>query len=364
VAGKGKDSEARYAPARCLLRAGQEAEARELCRDAYQRALEHGLPPIDADFRTALHQPGREDDPWTALMRKTAEKLVAGRQRPAAVVLAYQCRQLGDLPLSDNVLRLALADVKEEDRPSTYLAAIDYFRSFNLDAQADDLVRELLEKKELAGAPGLWRLAMQLADRRGQAGRAVACLERALELEYGPGGKNLPEVINLESWRKDYRRLLDHYQSLATALTDLGDQPRDELIRKTIRAADRWRAHDPEGAAPCQLAGSILKQLGASDLAWDYLTTPLGLRPGEGASLEGMAADLTRTGDYELADHALATASEANPDNGLLLWERARNLRQWGKGKEADHLLQRLAEEDQPAWQEVKPEARWQLKGR
>ncbi len=40
--------------------------------------------------------------------------------------------------------------------------------------------------------------------------RQMECLERALEAEY----QNLPDVINLETVRGEYGKLLSHYENL------------------------------------------------------------------------------------------------------------------------------------------------------
>src|SRR5206468_3352138 len=118
-------------------------------------------------------------------------------------------------------------------------------------------------------------------------------LERALDLEY----QQLPEVINLEPLRSDYGRLLNHYQSLANAVIALKVSAPPDLLARTVRAADRWRALDRENSnAPCDQAAHILKQLGGRDLAWEYLTTPIGQRPNESGPWHGLAQTMSREG--------------------------------------------------------------------
>jgi tetratricopeptide (TPR) repeat protein len=285
-------------------------------------------------------------------MQQTLFTFVEKKDRPAAVALAWQCRQVGDEPLSDTLLALALDGLSGDDeRLGATLAAVDYLAHTDQLAQADELLNGLLENEKFAKDPGLWRLASAVADRRGMSARAVGCLEKALRIE----AEDLPPVIDLQQWRGDYGRLLDHYQNLAATLDAVRRQPPADLAARTVWAADQWRAHDPEVSRPCQAAARVLKTLGQRDEAWEYLTTPNG-------APSGMAQGLSREGDLDLADRAYAAACEHDPDDALLVWQRAQNLRQAGKADEADALLHRLADGQ---WHEqyapVQARARWQL---
>jgi tetratricopeptide (TPR) repeat protein len=132
-----------------------------------------------------------------------------------------------------------------------------------------------------------------------------------------------------------------------------------------VRAADRWRACDPEVTWACQEAANILKLLGRKNLAWEYLTTPAATQPDHNVSFHGMALTLSREGDLDLAERAYASVAEREPDNGLILWERAENLRQAGRAGEADALLKRLADEKgTEAFERIRSQARWQLQRR
>jgi len=359
LAGPEKAYEASYEQARATLNAGPIPEARGLFVELYQRALEQKtLPPIDYAFRQALEDVGKPGDPWSRQMLKTAAYFIDNRSRPAVPLLAEQARQLHDQPLSDNLLALALTGIKDEsERLLTCGAAIEMLTRFREETRAAKLARELLQTPRFAKNSYLWRLGSQLADRTGQTTEAIGCLERALDLEY----RHLPEVINLETWRQDYRRLLDHYKSLAGTATE-ATVAVPELIQKVVRAADRWRAHDPtEPSTPCELAAGILARLGQRHLAWEYKTTPIAYQHGEGTSPANMAAELSGNGEHELAEHAFVVALRADPTNGMLVWNRAMNLRQWGKVQQAREVLKPLAEDKDNNWPELRQRAVWQL---
>src|SRR5262249_11531010 len=150
--------------------------------------------------------------------------------------------------LAENLLGLALdGSSSPVDRRLTTLAAFEYRWSVGDLPQAEVLLRSLLAES-LADEPGPWRLAGRLAEQRAQESTAAAALERALALEY----RQLPETVDLQGLRQDYGRLLNHYRRMADAAAELHAPPPADLVARTVRAADRWRALDPEKAAPCQ----------------------------------------------------------------------------------------------------------------
>jgi tetratricopeptide (TPR) repeat protein len=201
-------------------------------------------------------------------------------------------------------------------------------------------------------------MASQLAEKRGQTDQATAALERALDLEY----RHLPDVIDLEPWRNEHRQLLTHYRRLAESAAELKTAPPADLLARTVRVADRWRAHDPETAAACNAAAEVLEMLGARTLAWEYRTTAAGLRAGEASTLLGLASDLGRQGQFDEADAAFQVAAAAEPDNAAVLWERAQTLRQAGKAEEARTVLRRLVEGDWPeSYRGIQDRARREL---
>jgi hypothetical protein len=347
---------ARYEFARSLLKAGQRAEARKRFRALYEETLQDGiLPPVDADFRLALQGGSATADLWTELLRKTAQGLVKEQRRPAVLALARQCWQLADAALADQLIAIALDGAPEKERTPLSVAAVEFFRETAQLPQADDLLHQLLADAKLARRADLWRLAADVAAKRDMTGRSLECLEHALDAEYA----KLPAVIDLETVRTEYGKLLEHYQNLADAMVTLKVQPPAGFLAKVVRMADRWRALDREQASACQTAARILRVLGERELGWDYLTTPVGLKPNEAGPWVELAQGLRRTGDLSLADRAYRAASEAEPTNADYLWERADNLRQAGRQPEALQLFRRIAEGRwQPRFQPTQARAR------
>src|SRR5439155_15625119 len=130
--------------------------------------------------------------------------------------------------------------------------------------------------------------------------------------------------------RHDYRSLLGSYADLSRAMATLKLKVPPGFRDRVVRAADRWRALDREQGDACRLAAAVLRGLGERELAFDYLCTPVGLRPGESDVWQGLASELVRWGERGLADRAYRSAFQRESTNAQVLWDRAENLRQAG----------------------------------
>lgn len=349
---------ARYEEARSLFRCGQTAEARKRFRDLYEQTRkEDRLPPIDADFRAALLDGGE----WGELLRQTAARLIEHKQRPAVLILARQCWLLDDQPLADHLLGLTLNHLpNNKDRLPMRLAALSFLWHTGQLARADDMLRSILTEPNAPRAV-LWRWAAKLAEKRNMPARQMECLERALEEEHSQPST----IVNIKQVRQDYASLLNHYQSQALALTSLKIEPPAGFRSKVIRTADRWRALDREGAEASQLAANILRTLGQRESMWDYLTTPVALRPNEAEPWAQLAKTLNEQGEWMLSDRAYRAACEAEPTNAQILWDRAGNLRQAGQLVRARELYRQLADgEWQPRFRWLQTRARWEIENK
>jgi hypothetical protein len=353
---------AQYEHARGLRRAGEKKLAAENFGKLYEKTLKAGvLPSIDSDFRDALQGDG-SDLGWTNLVRDTAAALLKDKHRVAVVHLAWQCWQLGDATLSQNLLDEALkAPADDAERLEVSVAALEFLMGTNQYPQADARLLPLLQDAKFAKRPMLWRVGSQIAAQRQMIDRSIFCLETALDLEY----QAHPSVVDLQQVRNDYGRLLNHYDWLAGAVGVMKIDPPADLLPRTVRAADRWRALDRDNSQPCDQAARVLKVLGARDLAWDYMTTPIALRPNESSPWSGLAHSLSYQGDLDLADLAWKSAFEAEPTDAQLLWDRAQNARRAGKLADAQKYLRQITDGKwQPRFNWLKSQAEWQLTGR
>jgi tetratricopeptide (TPR) repeat protein len=331
----------RYEYARSLYQAGLTGEAGKEFRDLYADTLKLGmLPPIDADFRAAVRA-----TEFIGFIRANADTLIEKKRFGLAFQLAAQMDQLGDAALCDEVLAAILAKASDKERNALTLVCVQMQAQRKNFAQADRLLVKLLADKELAKHPQIWRGRSAVAKQLGQTAESVRCLEKALDLEYD----ELPEVVNLESIRADYRLILEHYQRIAEASASLEKAAPQAFLAKVIRTADRWRLIDPEASAPCKLAGKILQTVGKSDLAWDYWTTPIDLHPAESKPWVELGETLQAEGDLERADRAFALGFEAEATNPEILWKRAQNLAKLGQPEQARALYQQIAD---GSWQQ------------
>jgi Tfp pilus assembly protein PilF len=353
---------ARYENARCVWKAGEKDEARTRFLALFEEAGKAGgLMRLDADFRSALV--GAEKDGWGELRRRTAKRLIDRKERGAALLLARQCWQLDDRATAQALFRLAMQDVspKGQDGLELYRAAVEFLMQTGQNAAAEPLLDALLEDAEHGKRPDLWRLAVALAEQRERHAKALAARRKALDLAY----EQQPERINLEQVRRDYSGLLDEYEGLAKSLAKLSLPVPAGFRDQVVRAADRWRSLDRDQEAACQQCARVLHTLGERELAWDYLTTPVALRPGEADVWVDLARALTLQNERDLADRAYQSAFERESTNAQVLWDRADNLRQGGRQAQAQKLYRQLADGDwQPRFASLKEQARWMLEGK
>ena len=339
----------RIKPRRCSPSFTTSGSSKECCRQS------------TITFRQALLGENKVDR-WTPQVRKTAESLRKDNDRLAIVHLAWQCWQLGDAPLAENLLAAALKAPKDSrERLEVTAAAIEYLMATNQLAEAEAWLAPLLENTSFNQRAMLWRVGSRIAQQRSLTAVWIHRLERALEIEY----QNLPEFVNLQQVRSEFGQLLNHYEWLAGAVATMNIAPPRDLLARAVRAADRWRALDRENSQPCESAASVLRTLGARDLAWDYLTTPIGMKPNESQPWQGLASRLSYQGELDLANRAFKAAAEAEPTDAQILWQQAQNLRQAGKLAESRAVLREIVQREwQPRFGWIKSQARWQLEGR
>ncbi len=358
----------KYELARSLAAQGEKSQAGALFRQLYQETLDAGLlPPIDQDFKAAAEATqdpfGSDDldgDSFGTLMRAACSQMIQRKQRPLAIGLAWQCRQLGDTSLADNLIDDVLAGVSPAEAVITSLAIVDYLATTGKHDRAESLLQVLLAEPQYSTSPTLWRWSARIASQGGRMARSITYLERATDLEY----QSLPDNYNIEQVRANYLQLFTRYRELARIVANPGSGASLDLATRVIESADRWRSLDTDVTAACQNAANVLNELGEEDLAWDYLTTPLALKPNEAGALLELAVTLGNDERYALAERAYERAYEAESTNAQILWDHAQLLERAGKGKKALELYRRIAEGQwQPRFQQLKWQAE-QIKSR
>src|SRR5260370_19629312 len=120
-------------------------------------------------------------------------------------------------------------------------------------------------------------------------------------------------------------------------------KPPARFLARVVKTADRWRALDREATSACQTAAAILRRFHERDLAWDYLTTPIGLSPNESGPWLELPGTMNHTGELNLADRAYLSAYQPQPTHAQLLWDSAHNLRHAGKTLAARTVLPQTA---------------------
>jgi tetratricopeptide (TPR) repeat protein len=352
----------KYELARSLAASGEKDQAQALFVQLYKEVLDEGvLPPIDHAFRAALQESqdpfGSDSDGekgFHAMMRGACAQLIERKQRPMAIALAWQCRQLDEAALGDILVDQVLTGVPDDEQLRITLAGLEYLVQAGKHDRAEALLQALLSSEPYSESPTLWRLAARVASDGGRLARSVTHLERAMDLEYA----SLPKSYNVEQVREQYSELFASYHELATIVAAPDADPPLDLVARAIEAADRWRSLDTDVTDACNNAARFLSELGREDLAWDYLTTPLALKPNEATAWLNLAQTLRNDGNFDLSARAYTSAFEAEPTNAQILWDHAQLLEQAGHGKEARTLYSQIADGDwQPRFNRIKHQA-------
>jgi tetratricopeptide (TPR) repeat protein len=111
-----------------------------------------------------------------------------------------------------------------------------------------------------------------------------------------------------------------------------------------MRVADRRREIEQDPSMACRQAATLLRRIGQHEAAWDYLTTPLALRPGEAEPWVNLAEALKAQGADDMADRAYAAAFDVEGSNPQHLWDRAQLAQQHGRFAEARQFYRQIAE--------------------
>jgi tetratricopeptide (TPR) repeat protein len=338
---RGLSYAARYEAAYSAYQTGDAQRAMDLFRELHERTLKEGfVPPVDTRFRQSFQNTPHGQTALAKLWRDSAEMLIARGGHVAALALAWQCNQLGDAVAAQEVFATVMRGASGEYRWQISLAAVDYLIQVGEYARADALLQPMLDDETLGKFASLWRLGAMVAEKQGMTASAIARLDRAMDIEYS----QLPNEVDLESARTEFRKLLDGYQKLADSLVSLPSQPPQDILHRIARAADRWRSLDPDDTAACQAAARVFDRLGARERAWEYLTTPFGEKPNELPAWLGLGQWLRAQGCIELADRAYQLAFAAEPGNAQIIWELAQMLEQSGKPAAAQQWYRAIAE--------------------
>jgi hypothetical protein len=313
---------ARYELARACWRAGDGERARGLFRALAAERNEAGTLPLSWDYWLALGPEAAER------VRRSAAGLLRDGRLADLLRLARGCVGLEEYALAEELVAPLRGRLEgHRDRFALTLEAAELLGRADRARQAEVWLGELARVPEYARDPALWRRAARLAERQHRGERQLACLERALELEY----RRLPDVLDVAAVRADYRALLALLERHGPRG---GEGAGDAPARRVARAADRWRSLDPDGGPAALWAARLLGRLGQGDLAWEYATTPLAVPAADGGPAR-LARWLAQEGQHDLAERAYDAACEAAPDDAALRRERSAHRQRLAPSRDA-----------------------------
>ena len=325
---------AEYERARQQLKSGQAKLARKSFAKWFRRTVDAKvLPLFDHSMVTAFRQTNAIEA-WRKILRDATERLRKNQQDSAAIVLVRRTHEVGDTQLASELFGPIVDELKQNAEQSVALFSIENLWSIGRFTEADEILSGLLQQESLAEQPSLWLVAADLAERQGRLARQRRGLD---QLEASLEGQ-----VDLEVIRRHYSRWFDRIERFAHVVADPAMSSSRDFTAQLIAAADRWRHWEADVTVPCQRAAAVLRTLGADELAWDYLTTPLTDRPHESQPWMDLGKALAEQDELDQANRAFSAAFTAEPTNLQILWEHA-EMRQ-----QARQLYEQIAEGD---WQ-------------
>jgi tetratricopeptide (TPR) repeat protein len=331
-----------YTAARCLDAAGARAEAADRFEKLIAAMARDTVAPIvDSQIRRTLG-PKR----WAQAIGSAASTLHDANAVMPAMQLAWMTIRAGDREGGLAVLEGSVRAAPRTDRILAAVTALEICRSLHEWDLAERLVAELADAPRVVRSAGFWRIAATTALQHGSVTEYGLRLARALSLDYHSG-----RAIPAERFAEEHRLAMESLANAARTVTRDDADTRRKLAVEMIRLADRARVVFPHNSVGIlNTASRGLMQLGADDLAWGYLTTPLAGRGDNPEAWNDLAWRLAETDRHDLAADSKLIAARLSPDSLDAAWEAGEMLEQADRIDEAvavyRHALTRKGEND------------------
>jgi Tfp pilus assembly protein PilF len=345
----------RFLHAEMVATGGDKDRALRLIESLLAAMLDAGfMPLVDDDTKTTFYSGDEGEKAWQDLVERITEHSLRHGATTSALVIARRLHELGEPEAAERIFASVTTSGATEGRVPRTLAAVGYLWSTDQQTRASAMLEPLLSDDGVDCPPALWKLAAAMAQKRGLPVRAAEYLDRALDLQYA----QLPDDVDIKFFRREYRQMLDQYRDAAESLADAGLAERQRLVSRIVRVADRWRALDPDAGDACRLAADPLARLGAVDLAWDYITSPLAGAEQADIPWKERGREYHLQGRYDLAQRSYGQAVEADPTDAQILWQQAQALIESGNHDRAQPLFERLANGSwDPKYDEIRQQA-------
>ncbi len=331
-----------YTAARCLAAAG----ARDEAADRFEKLIatmagDTVAPIVDSQIRRTL---GAKR--WAQAIGSAAGTLHDANAIMPAMQLAWMTIRAGDRDGGLAVLEASVRAAPRTDRILAAVTALEICRSLHEWDLAERLVAELADAPQVVGSASFWRIAATTALQHGSVTEYGLRLARALSLDY-----HSRRAIPAGRFAEEHRLAMQSLANAARAVSRDDVDTRRKLAVAMIRLADRARVVFPRDSVRIlNTASRGLMQLGADDLAWGYLTTPLAGRGDNPEAWNDLAWRLEQTDRYDLAADSKLIAARLLPDSLDAAWEAGEMLEQANRTDEAvavyRHALTRKGESD------------------
>jgi len=314
-----------------------EAFAR-LHRELSEKGYEVPVPPQMASILKGTDG-GKH---WQSVVR-SALKVAMDEDRVGPILrFAELALRNGEQDLADVALSRAKKLARDDGSLLTRLALAQTYWAGGRPKDALRLYNELfaaLKTKDVPASAGLLAATARLAQQAGDPGRAIELEERALGIEH----QHLPELVNLQAFRRRYQWLWRQYQSRIQAAANAKDEKAvADWLARAERAWTRWYEVDRENPSMVQQMATLQMTARREDAAWLYLSSLIDAKPRDAESYYSVGRWHLGRNERDRAQQWYARAYEWDTANPRWLFERAGILRDLGRKDDARRLYRQI----------------------
>jgi len=321
----------------------QWAEAFKAWHDKYREAGYDMAIPQHLVAQLKQHNGGKL---WRKIVQSKWNLVKEQEGKAPLLAFAEQAIGWGENELANEAL--ALFDERTEDDDSLLLT-LAKGQALWAGGRPGEALKEYeqilnkLEAENVAASPALLASVARLAQQTGDHGRAIDLEEQALAAEH----PYLPDMINLQAFRRRYHWLWQQYQAKVQEAVDANNE---EAVAHWLTRAEatwqRWFEVDRENAGMVQQMATLQATAGRDEAAWLYLSTLVDQKPKDADSYYHVGRWYLGRGEPETAQQFYATAFTWDTANPRWLVERAAVLNSMGRGREARKLYQQVINGD------------------
>jgi len=279
---------------------------------------------------------------WKPVIERTWEAIKASESPSSLLWFAELAMLYGESKLGEEALDQA-RELMGDTHPAMNALALGeaYWAGGRMKEALGhyDKVLDSMQKDQIPESPALLAAVARLAMQAGNSERAIELEERALALEH----PHLPELINLQAFRRRYQWLWGQYQqSVQQAVSRKDPGAVQKWLSRAEAAWYRWYEVDTGNAGMVQQFATLQMSAGRKQEAWRALSSIIDRKPRDAQSYFNMGQWYRGRNEKEEAVTWYAESTKWDTANPRWIYEQARVLKELGRRGEANALFRKI----------------------